>query len=102
MENNASIPPRNGVRCYTRALKNARFLRSVAPQIFDKGPSAGGFGTGLPLEILGRIHRTRADSPAINRYPELVSFLRTNPVPAPQRKTRDARDTRDALFNGTI
>jgi hypothetical protein len=39
----ASAP---AVRCYTRALKNARFLREAAPEIFAQDPGAEGFGTG--------------------------------------------------------
>ena len=48
------------VRCYTRALKNARHLQKVAPDLFAKDPSMEGFGTGVPVEILRGLHRHEA------------------------------------------
>ena len=67
----ASAP---AVRCYTRALKNARFLREAAPEIFAQDPGAEGFGTGVPLEILRGLHRIPHNSPVltivVRRAPE--------------------------------
>jgi hypothetical protein len=83
-------------RCYTRALKNARFLRESAPEIFTKDPDAEGFGTGVPLEILRGLHRISPDSPVLNRHKAVTEVLRTQrpPVPGPP--------ARDALFSGTV
>jgi hypothetical protein len=83
-------------RSYTRALKNARFLQQLAPNLFDQDPMAGGFGTGVPLEILRNLHRIRHHSPLLRRHPAIVEFVRDNPLPTP------GRNARDALFSGTI
>jgi hypothetical protein len=88
--------PQRTVRCATRALKNARYLQSVAPEVFKKGRTATGFGTGIPIEVLRVLHRTRHDSPLLNRYPEVVNFLRTHKIPVP------GRTARGPLFNGTV
>jgi len=84
------------IRCYTRALKNARHLQAAAPQIFAQDPNAEGFGTGVPVEILRGLHRLAPDSPALNRYRAVAEVLRTSPPPVPGRAARDA------LFSGTI
>src|SRR5436305_12974441 len=51
------VPASPSVRCYTRALKNARYLQRMAPHLFAKDPKAEGFGTGVPVEILRGLHR---------------------------------------------
>lgn len=84
------------VRCYTRAIKNARYLQSVAPELFRKEESAEGFGTGVPLEILRVLHRTRHDSPLLNRHPQVAEFVKTHRIPLP------GRTARAALFQGTV
>ena len=84
------------VRCYTRALKNARFLREAAPEVFAQDPAAEGFGTGVPLEILRGLHRIRHNSPVLNRHKAVAEVLRTSRPPVPGRASRDA------LFRGTI
>ena len=47
-------------RCVTRALKNAKFIRSVAPDVFAAKKSPDGYASIVPLEILERIHRIEA------------------------------------------
>jgi len=84
------------VRCYTRALKNALHLKKVAPEIFDENPSADGFGTGIPLELLRNLHHIPDSSPIFGRYKGLADVIREHPLPRPGRKGRDA------LFSGTI
>src|SRR6266487_1623755 len=84
------------VRCLTRALKNARFLQESAPELFALEPSAEGFGTGIPLEILETLHRLPADSPLLTRHPAAADFTRRTRLPVPGQRSRDA------LFNGTI
>jgi hypothetical protein len=89
-------PRSQGIRGWTRALKNARFLQEHAPQRFAQEPTAEGFGTGIPSEILRQLHRLRPDSPLLRRHPAVAELLRTQRPPLP------GRNARDALFNGTI
>jgi len=84
------------VRCYTRALKNARHLQEVAPEVFAQDPDAEGFGTGVPLEILRGLHRIPHHSPVLNRHKAVAEAIRTSRPPVP------GRDARDALFSGTV
>ncbi len=90
------VPAPPSVRCYTRALKNARYLQQMAPHLFAKEPKAEGFGTGVPMEILRGLHRIRHDSPVLRRHPAVAEFLRNNRLPVP------ARAARDDLFSGTV
>jgi hypothetical protein len=83
-------------RCFTRALKNARYLQDKAPEVFARDPEADGFGTGVPVEILSVLHQTRHTSPTLNRHKAVANFLRTEGVPGP------GRNAREALFSGTI
>jgi len=87
-------PPR--VRCYTRALKNARYLQQEAPHLFAKNPQAEGFGTGVAVEILRGLHRLRCDSPVLSRHQAVADFLRAKRLPVP------ALDVSGALFSGTV
>jgi hypothetical protein len=73
------------IRCFTRALKNARYLQQQDPVRFDRDKSAEGFGTGVPMEILIGLHRLRAESPDLQAHPDLVEFLKTHAIPGPQR-----------------
>jgi len=91
-----SISPAPAVRCYTRALKNARYLQKLAPELFARDPHAEGFGTGVPLELLQVLHRLPHDAPVLSRHKAVADFLRQNPLPVPGRAARDA------LFSGTI
>ncbi len=84
------------VRCYTRALKNARHLKETAPEQFDRGTDAQGFGTGVPLGVLRTIHRLAPDSLALRRHPEVAEYLRNHHVPPP------GAHVGDPLFSGTV
>ena len=88
--------PQAQARCYTRALKNARHLQRIAPQIFAKGASVEGFGTGIRMEVLSQLHRLRPDSPELKRHQSVADFLKENKLPLP------GRNARDALFSGTV
>lgn len=79
------IAPNSHSRCTTRALKNASFLKHMAPQTFAKNPKAEGFGTGVPVAILRRLHRLRYDSPELSDFPALSEFLKIHTMPLPQR-----------------
>jgi hypothetical protein len=76
------------IQCVTRALKNARYLKRVAPETFGRDPSADCFGTGLPMDILIRLHRLRHDSAELRSYPDVSEFLKTHTMPLPQRIRR--------------
>jgi hypothetical protein len=84
------------VRCFTRALKNARHLQAADPQSFATDPGAEGFGTGIPIELLSGLHRLQADSPVLSRYPTVADFLRQNPLPLP------ATTARGSPFSGMV
>jgi hypothetical protein len=77
----ASAPPRK-MRCFTRAVKNARYLQNYAPEIFAKQATGPGMGTGLPVEILHHLHTLKPDSPELKRFPAVAEFLRRHPMPA--------------------
>ena len=85
-----------GVRCLTRALKNAQYLRQVAPKTFIERDTTQSFGTGLPIDVLEWLHRLPHDSPALSRHKNIASFLQKNRIPAPRAGARGA------LFSGTI
>jgi hypothetical protein len=84
------------VRCLTRAVKNARFLQERDPAHFALDPSAEGFGTGIPLEILETLHRLPLDASALTRHPQVAEFARQTRLPVPGPRARDAS------FSGTI
>lgn len=84
------------VRCYTRALKNAMFLKSMSPRLFDRDHTEDGFGTGIPLPVLTKLHHMQYDAPVLRRYSGLSDLIREHPLPRPGQKGRDA------LFSGTI
>ena len=84
------------MRCYTRALKNARYLQQAAPHLFARQPSGESFGTGIPMGILSVLHRLRHDSPVLRRHQAVADFLKENALPRP------GNNARDALFSGTI
>lgn len=76
------------IRCFTRALKNARYLQQTAPEIFAKDKNAEGFGTGVPMEILHRLHRLRHDSAELKGHRAVSEFLKQRAVPGPERWQR--------------
>ncbi len=84
------------VRCHTRALKNARYLQKMAPDVFATDPNAEGFGTGVPVEVLRDLHRLSPDSPVLNRHKAVSEFVRKKKLPVPGKQALDA------LFSGTV
>jgi len=71
-------------RCFTRAVKNAGFLKQHDPATFAKDKNAPGFGTGVPVEILQVLHRLEPDSAELKQHPEVSAFLRKQALPKPQ------------------
>jgi hypothetical protein len=76
--------PQRKLRCYTRAIKNARFLQQQDPNTFAQDKNAQGFGTGVPMDILQALHRLKPDSPELKDHARLSEFLKTHPLPVPQ------------------
>jgi hypothetical protein len=71
-------------RCFTRAIKNATFLKQHDPVTFGKDKNARGFGTGVPVEVLQVLHRLKPDSVELKNHAEVSAFLRKQTVPKPQ------------------
>ena len=80
--------------CVTRALKNARHIQSVAPQVIPANEPAGGFASLIPMEVLSRFHQMKDGDLA--RFPQLQGIQRP-------RLSAAARNTAaDPLFSGTL
>jgi hypothetical protein len=60
--------------CATRALKNARHIRAVAPQVFPAVEPLDGFASVLPFDVLNRFHRMTDDE--LSRHPHLLEAAR--------------------------
>jgi hypothetical protein len=84
MSQPSAAPPRK-MRCFTRAVKNARYLQEHAPDTFAKRLTGPGMGTGLPVEILHHLHKMKHDSPELKPFPAVAEFLRKHPMPALRR-----------------
>jgi len=76
------------VRCLTRAVKNARYLQQQDPATFAKDKNAEGFGTGVPVNILNRLHQLRPDSPELEAHRAVSDFLKQHTMPKPERWQR--------------
>lgn len=93
---NVAVVARKRLRCYTRALKNARYLRRAEPAAFQGANGAVGFGTGVPLAVLQQVHRLRHDSPELADHKAVSRFLKRRTIrPATKMQALP-------LFNGTI
>jgi len=60
--------------CATRAIKNAKFIRSVAPHIIPAKEPPGGFASLVPIDILRRFHKM--NEAELQAHPELVDAHR--------------------------
>jgi hypothetical protein len=89
------MPSGSRVRCGTRALKNAEYLRRHVPEARRKDDDVG-FGTGIPTEVLARIHRLPHDHPDLREHEHVATFLRSHRMPRPERNVRGS------LFQGTV
>jgi hypothetical protein len=84
--------PARRVRCFTRAVKNARYLQQHDPVNFVKDHREAGFGTGLPIEILHRLHRLDPDAAELAQYPAVSDFLKRHPMPKIRKLTKIGGD----------
>jgi hypothetical protein len=61
--------------CATRLMKNAKFIRSVAPHVIPPKEPAAGFASLVPVDILRRFHALQEAD--LSGHPELLEALRT-------------------------
>jgi hypothetical protein len=80
--------PARSMRCFTRAVKNARYLQQHDPATFAKDHRGPGLGTGLPVEILHRLHLLSPDAPELGPYPAVSDFLKRHPMPKIRKWTK--------------
>jgi hypothetical protein len=88
--------------CATRAIKNAKFIRSVAPNIIPAKEPLKGFASLVPMEILRRFHSmTEAD---LKGRPYLLDALKKlhAQTPKPRRPGISPRLFGDSPFQGTL
>jgi hypothetical protein len=86
---------RSPIRCFTRTVKNARYLQELAPDNFARDPDAEGFGTGVPMQLLRSLHRIPLDSPVLKNFPAVAEALRVQPLAVPLR-------AHGWVFSGTV
>jgi len=60
--------------CATRAIKNAKFIRSVAPDVFSAKKPSHGYASIVPFEILRRFHRLKDED--LHGHPHLLEAAR--------------------------
>jgi hypothetical protein len=65
--------------CSTRALKNAKFIRTVAPDVIPLQEPSEGFGSIIPLDVLRRFGGM--SEAELTDYPELLDAWRALPSP---------------------
>jgi len=80
--------------CVTRALKNARYLQTVAPHIIPPVEPLEGFASLVPLHVLTVLHRKQVHK--IPGRPDLTELLQTIQLPA------IGNQAVDPLFSGTL
>jgi len=89
--------------CATRAIKNAKFIRSVAPNVIPTKEPLAGFASLVPIDILRRFHTmTEAD---LKGRPDLLGALRklhAQTPPAPSATHPSLRLFGDPPFQGTL
>src|SRR5947209_4469487 len=61
--------------CATRALKNAKHIQSIAPNIIPKDEPAEGFYSIVPFDVLGRLHLMSDEELAA--HPHLVDAAKS-------------------------
>ena len=88
MPDKHSSQPKRRIRCFTRAVKNARYLQQQDPATFTKDKNAEGFGTGVPVSILNRLHLLQHDSRELRGHAAVSDFLKKHSVPKPRRWQR--------------
>jgi hypothetical protein len=87
--------------CATRPIKNARFIRSVAPNVIPAKEPEKGFASLIPIDILRRFHTmTEAE---LKGRPDLIDALRKLHAEVPKQRPRGiSRLFGDDPFQGTL
>jgi len=89
--------------CATRAMKNAKNIRAVAPQVFPAVEPLDGFASVLPFDVLNRFHRMTDDE--LRPYPHLLEAatkLRQGPHPVSAQPAAGSLPIVFPLFKGTV
>jgi hypothetical protein len=86
----------------TRALKNAKHIRAVAPQVFPAAEPPDGFASVVPFDVLNRFHRMSEDE--LRTFPGLVEAQRElrKRKPASPRVMPLGIIFADSPFQGTL
>src|SRR5215471_16215079 len=80
--------------CGTRALKNARYIQSVASHILPRELPAGGLESVIPFGLLSRLER--ATEAELEGRPDLLELKRTHTLPVAGNMASGP------LFSGTL
>src|SRR5438105_3613005 len=59
--------------CVTRAIKNAKYLQKVAPEIIPQKEPADGFGSLITGSLLGKLHLVGPEATKISRLSQLLA-----------------------------
>jgi hypothetical protein len=89
--------------CGTRAIKNAKFIRSVAPHIIPAKEPLEGFASLVPIDILRRFHRMKEAD--LRARPDLLDVLKKLHAQKPKTPTGPKPSPRlfgDSPFRGTL
>ena len=89
--------------CATRALKNIKRIRSVAPGVFGKKEPMEGFSSVIPFDILNRFHRMTETQ--LSKYPKLrtaAAALRKSDAEKPKTIQSHGLNFSDTPFKGTL
>jgi hypothetical protein len=81
-------------QCATRALKNARYIQSVAPHILPAEEPTDGFESIIPMSLLSRLGR--AKEAHLGHRTDLLQFQQTQKIPLP------ADIVNGPLFQGSL
>jgi hypothetical protein len=79
-----STPQKGSFRCATRAIKNARFLQRVAPDLMPCPEHADGFGSVIPFSVLERLHLMSDTDRELAQHEELRTVLKKTRPPKAQ------------------
>jgi hypothetical protein len=89
--------------CATRAMKNAKHIRAVAPQVFPAVEPLDGFASVLPFDVLNRFHRMTDDE--LRHHPHLLEAatkLRQGSPPGSALPATSLLPIIFPLFKGTV
>src|SRR3954468_21687871 len=86
--------------CATRALKNARHIQAVAPQVFPAVEPAEGFASVVPFDVLNRFHHMSDQE--LKSHPHLLDAAKKLRQGSQPVGTAAALGPIFPLFKGTV